>query len=336
MARLITPVRLVAAGLVLLTVAAVLYVAPSDRYIFLPDRAQAVAPLVDVQGEKPDGDGGGIYYVAVDVRKASWLERLIPGIRDGSTLVPVSAVRAPGESDVAHRRAELRSMERSQQVAAAVALRALGYRVVVRSNGTLVAGVASDGPSRGKLQPEDVIVGVNGTPVRSPTDLRRVLSKHGPGVTVRLAVRRGGSVRQIPVRTIADPRTPGRAIIGILVEEAAEIELPLSVHIDLGQVGGPSAGLAFALDVAEELGHDVDHGHKIAATGELSLDGSVGAVGGIKQKTIGAKKAGAEIFVVPAGDNAAEARRYAGGLRILPVNSFRQALRALATVPRES
>jgi PDZ domain-containing protein len=335
-ARLFTPVRLVAAGLVLLTVAAVLYIAPSDRYIFLPDRARAVAPLVDVQGEKPDRDGGGIYYVAVDVRKASWLERLIPGIRDGSTLVPVSAVRAPGESDVAHRRAELRSMARSQDVAAAVALRALGYRVVVRSNGTLVAGVAPDGPSRGKLQPEDVIVGVNGAPVRSPAELRRVLRTYGPGVTVRLAVRRGDKVRQIRVRTIADPRTRGRAIIGILVEDAAEIKLPLSVHINLGQVGGPSAGLAFALDVAEELGHDVDHGRKIAATGELRLDGSVGAVGGIKQKTIGARKAGAEIFVVPAGDNAVEARRYAGSLRIVPVNSFRQALRELATVPRES
>ena len=336
MARLFTPVRLVAAGLVLLTVAAVLYIAPSDRYIFLPDRARAVAPLVDVQGEKPDRDGGGIYYVAVDVRKASWLERLIPGIRDGSTLVPVSAVRAPGESDVAHRRAELRSMARSQDVAAAVALRALGYRVVVRSNGTLVAGVAPDGPSRGKLQPEDVIVGVNGAPVRSPAELRRVLRTYGPGVTVRLAVRRGDKVRQIRVRTIADPRTRSRAIIGILVEDAAEIKLPLSVHINLGQVGGPSAGLAFALDVAEELGHDVDHGRKIAATGELRLDGSVGAVGGIKQKTIGARKAGAEIFVVPAGDNAVEARRYAGSLRIVPVNSFRQALRELATVRRES
>ncbi|HYZ19056.1 MAG TPA: S16 family serine protease, partial [Gaiellaceae bacterium] len=188
----------------------------------------------------------------------------------------------------------------------------------------------------GKLQPEDVIVGVNGAPVRSPAELRRVLRTYGPGVTVRLAVRRGDKVRQIRVRTIADPRTRSRAIIGILVEDAAEIKLPLSVHINLGQVGGPSAGLAFALDVAEELGHDVDHGRKIAATGELRLDGSVGAVGGIKQKTIGARKAGAEIFVVPAGDNAVEARRYAGSLRIVPVNSFRQALRELATVPRES
>jgi Lon-like protease len=335
-ARFFSPVRLVAVGLVLLGVAAVLYLAPSDRYIFLPDRARAVAPLVDVQGERPDGDGGGIYYVAVDVRKATWLERLLPSLRDGSTLVPVSAVRQPGESDVAHRRAELRSMARSQEVAAAVALRALGYRVRVRPTGTIVDGVAPNGPSSGKLEPEDVIVGVDGALARSPAALRRLLRKHKPGETVRLSVRRGRKVMQVQVKTVPDPRDPARPIVGILIEEAASIELPVDVKIDLGQVGGPSAGLAFALDVLEELGRDVDHGQKVVATGELRLDGSVGEVGGIKQKTIGAKRAGAQVFVVPAGENATEAKRYADGLRVLPVHSFRQALRSLATVPRES
>jgi Lon-like protease len=106
------------------------------------------------------------------------------------------------------------------------------------------------------------------------------------------------------------------------------------VKIDAGNVGGPSAGLAFALDVLEELGKDVDRGCRVAATGEIGLDGSVGPVGGLEQKTIGAKRAGAKVFLVPAGDNAEEARRYADGLRIIPVRTFQQALRRLATVPR--
>lgn len=332
MTRFFSPVRLTATGLVLLVIAAALYIAPSDRYIFLPDRAREVEPLVRVQGERPDRDRGGIYYVAVDVRKASWLERLLPSLREGATLVPVSAVRQPGESDTAHRRAELRSMARSQQVAAAVALRALGYRVGVRSTGTLIAGIAPDGPSVGKLEPEDVVLRIDGVRVRSPEALRRVMRTHRPGETVGLAVRRGNRVREVRVKTIPDPRERDKPIIGVFIEDAAEIHLPLKVHIDLGQVGGPSAGLAFALDVVEELGRDVDQGRKVAATGELSLDGTVGEVGGIKQKTIGARRAGAEIFVVPAGDNAKEARRYADGVRIIPVKSFRQALRALATV----
>jgi Lon-like protease len=82
----------------------------------------------------------------------------------------------------------------------------------------------------------------------------------------------------------------------------------------------------------EELGRNVDGGRKIAATGELFLNGAVGPIGGIKQKTIGARRAGVDAFLVPAGDNAREARKYAEGLRIIPVKNFQQALRALATL----
>jgi PDZ domain-containing protein len=108
--------------------------------------------------------------------------------------------------------------------------------------------------------------------------------------------------------------------------------LPLRVSINAGNVGGPSAGVAFALEVMEELGRDVVHGHKIAATGEIFADGSIGPIGGIKQKTIGAREAHVDAFLVPAGDNATEARKYAHGLRIIAVDTFPQALRALATL----
>ena len=107
---------------------------------------------------------------------------------------------------------------------------------------------------------------------------------------------------------------------------------------DLGRdVGGPSAGLAFALEVLEQRGRDVDHGLKIAATGEIQLDGSVTSIGGVKQKTIGARQAHVDAFLVPVdGDNAKVAKRYAHGLRIIPVKNFQQALQALATLPRNS
>jgi PDZ domain-containing protein len=83
----------------------------------------------------------------------------------------------------------------------------------------------------------------------------------------------------------------------------------------------------------EELGHDVTHGYRVAATGQMELDGTVSPIGGVKQKTAGAREAKADVFLVPAGDNAQEARRYAHGLRIIPVKSFPQALHALATLP---
>ena len=86
-----------------------------------------------------------------------------------------------------------------------------------------------------------------------------------------------------------------------------------TVRIDAGNVGGPSAGLAFALEVMEELGRDVVHGHRVAATGEIFPDGSVGPIGGIKQKTIGARQAHVDAFLVPAGENARDAKKHADG-----------------------
>lgn len=330
MARFFTPARLLAAGLVLLAVVAILYFAPSDKYIFLPDKARAVAPLVDVQGERPDRNGGGIYYVAVDVRQATILEKLIPGLRGGATLVDVSQVRAPGENEEEHRRAELASMRQSQEYAAAVALRSLGYRIQIVPRGALIESTVKGFPASGKLRPKDLVVGVDGHEVRSPDEFRAFIGRKRPGEIVRLRVKRGNRTRTIAVRTTKNPDRPDRPFIGVLIHEP-DVKLPVQVRIDTGEVGGPSAGLAFALDVVNELGRDVDRGHKVAASGELRLDGSVGAVGGIKQKTIGARRAGADVFLVP-GDNAREAQRHAGGLRVIAVNSFRQALRSLATL----
>jgi PDZ domain-containing protein len=136
------------------------------------------------------------------------------------------------------------------------------------------------------------------------------------------------------VRTIPDPADTRVPIVGIRIAQGATVKLPIGVKIDLGGVGGPSAGLPFALDVLELLGRDVDHGLKVAATGELDLDGSVRPIGGVKQKTFGARQAGVDVMLVPAGENAAVARRYAGSMRVVPVESFQQALRALATVAR--
>ena len=119
-------------------------------------------------------------------------------------------------------------------------------------------------------------------------------------------MRRGGKRVDVTVRTIPSPPDPRRPIVGILVDQDAKIELPFDVDIDLGRVGGPSAGLPFALEIARQLGRDVTHGCRIAATGALALDGSVIPIGGIKQKTIGARRADVDFFLVPVGENAAE------------------------------
>lgn len=336
MRRVGLPLRVAGVAVALLVALLLaLWVVPSSDYILLPDRAKPVEPLVTVPREGIKTGTGGIYYVDVLVRRATLLEQLFPWLQTGSTILPAEAINPPGATESQRRAADLQDMARSQDIAAAVALKALGRKVVARPTGILVSAVDPDAPAAGKLLPSDLIVSVDGAQVRTIAQLRAAMTAKKPGDTVRYTVRRGTATVQTTIRTVAAGDDPKRAIAGFAPEQGSEVKLPVAVTIDTGEIGGPSAGLPFALDVMEEVGkRDLHKGNVIAATGEIFLDGTVGPVGGIEQKTIGAKRAGATIFLVPAGDNAAEARRFAGGMRVVPVESFQQALSALATVPR--
>jgi Lon-like protease len=330
--RILTPARLIIAGLSLvLVVAVVLWLVPSNSYLLLPDVARPVAPLVTVAKKHEKGDDKGeIFFLAVLVRKANLFERLFPSIRSGATLVPASALRPPGVSETAQRKIDVRDMSESQSTAAAVALRALGYKVIASQNGAEIADVVPGSPAVGKLEPTDVIVSVDGLRARTPADLRRLIRAREPGDVVRLGVRDSTGLRTVDIRTEA---AGGHPVIGVIIDQSANIKLPFPVKIQAGSVVGPSAGLAFALEIMEKLGRNVDRGYRVAATGELELDGSVVPIGGVEQKTIEAKNSDVDILLVPAGDNAAEARKFAGTMRVIPVHSFQQALRKLATVP---
>jgi PDZ domain-containing protein len=260
-------------------------------------------------------------------------ESLFPSIHSGATLVPASEIVPPGVSDNAARQADLRAMTISQKIAAAVALRRLGYKIVARPTGVIVAALSGSSHAVGKIQPSDLIVAVNNVPTLAVAQLRAQLAKVRPGETVTLSIDRGGQRLTVHVQTIADPKNKKRAIVGFAPAQAVDVTLPIKVRIDAHNIGGPSAGLAFALEVLQELGHKVDRGYRVAVTGQIELNGAVDPIGGVKQKTIGAHDAKADVFLVPAGDNAREARRYANGLRIIPVQSFQQALRVLATLP---
>lgn len=316
-------------GAAIFALAAILYVAPADDYILLPEDPRALDPLLRVPGEKADVDAGGLYYVAVDVRRATKLEQLFPSLHDGASLVPEKVYNPGNVDDERRRQEELREMRQSQRFATAVALQALGYDVKIEPRGAQIEQTVRGYPAAGRLRRGNLIVAAEGQPVRFPDDLTRIFRGLRPGDTARLRVRRDGRVRTIPVRTVRNPADPHLPFIGVQLKDP-KVSLPVRVEFDLGRVGGPSAGLAFALDLVNELGRDFDRGRRIAATGEIRLDGSVRKVGGIKQKVTGAKRSGMDLMLVP-GENAEEARRYADGLRIIPVDSFQQALSTVAT-----
>jgi Lon-like protease len=332
--KALTPLRLAFTGLALLALTVlILWQVRSGDYLLLPDRAHPVAPLVSVEGGHDPRGPGGIYFVAVLEQRASLLDKIFPDIHDGASIVPASTVIPSGTSEATARRIGLRMMRMSQKTAAAVALRALGYDVTATATGVLVDDPRLGTDAVGKLQPTDVIVSLDGRRVRTFDDLHRAIATHRIGQVVGVGIRRGDRLTTVDVRLTREDARHDRPTLGVFVEQAANIRLPIKVRIDAGNVGGPSAGLPFALEVMEELGRNVSHGYRIAATGQISPDGRVISIGGVKQKTYGARAAKADVFLVPAGENARTARRYAHGLRIVAVRDFQQALRALATLP---
>jgi len=308
------------------------FVASSSSYLLLPDNPHPLAPLVEVKGGHENAQGG-FYFVDVIERRATLAERYVSFLRDGGEIVSRHDLVPDNLNQRESARLDAAAMARSKTIAEAVALEQLGYHVVIRASGIQVEQTAEGSPAAAKLLPGDVIVAVDGKASPTESRLRALIDRHRVGQTIQLTIVRAGRRQRLAIRTYALRSSPRVPMIGVFLTEATSIKLPIKVEIDAGNVVGPSAGLAFALELTEKLKGNTDRGYKVAATGELTLDGSVAPIGGVEQKAIGAKRAGIEIMLVPAGDNATEARRYAGDMKIIAVTSFQQALRALATLP---
>jgi PDZ domain-containing protein len=185
-----------------------------------------------------------------------------------------------------------------------------------------------------------VITAIDGVAVPGVDDLRKQMEGRKPGSPIRLTVRDGKGTRVLNTKLTTDPQTPGRAIIGVLgVHDAPpRAKLPIKVTISPRGLGrGPSAGLAFALEVYDALtGHRLAKGRRIAVTGTIGLDGKVGPIGGVHQKVIGAARKGSDLVLVPL-ENAADARAAAPGrIKVVAVGTFRQALAALGVKAAEN
>ena len=327
-----------AALIALLVVAAYAWETPSGYYAIWPDTAHPADRYLAIPGGEPAAAGSGFYFVDVRIEDANlieqfWAEHLV----DGGGLIPVVQVRPPGQSDTRYTQISFQQMATSQQIAQYVAERALHLPVRLAGTGLVVAAVSRGLPAAAAhVQPGWTITTVNGHPVRSAAALFAVRARIRPGQVVRYGFAGHGT---LAIRTVADPARRSRAIIGIDIAENVRItNIPVHVRFRTQGIGGPSAGLAFALEIYDSLGgRHLLRGHRVAATGELSIDGAVSPIGGVTQKTIGAIDAGADTFLVPAGQNYVDARREAGGrIRVVAITSFAQALRVLRSLPPRS
>jgi Lon-like protease len=316
---------------------------PADEYVLLPDDPHPADAVVSVGGVKPapSRDGSGIYYLDVLVHRASLPESWLSRFEDGGTVVPAAAIVPPGGSQSDLDRVDRLNFADSRTVAGVVALRALGHKVKVVRTGVTFDGVDRSAPAYAAgLRPGMVITAIDGIAVPGIDELRTRMKGRKPGTTIRLTVRDGEGTRELRTTLTKDPQVPGRAIIGVLgVHDAPpRATLPVKVTISPRGLGrGPSAGLAFALEVYDALsGHRLAKGRRVAVTGTIDLNGNVGPIGGVHQKVIGAARKGADLVLVPL-ENAADARAAAPGrIKVVPVGTFRQALAALGVKPTKS
>ena len=174
----------------------------------------------------------------------------------------------------------------------------------VTGTGARVVDAIPGSPADGKLLPGDVIVDIDGKTINTVTEVMDTLRTRPPGAEFSVEVESNGTRRTVRLTTEELPDTAGRAGIGVLLEtRGLDIHLPFEIRFEERDVGGPSAGLAYALAVADLLDDaDFAGGRTVAATGTISVDGQVGAVGGVEQKAVAADDAGADVFLVPQGD----------------------------------
>ncbi len=221
-------------------------------------------------------------------------------------------------------------MEESKTVAKIVALRQAGYEVKATGAGARVENLLPNSTAIGILQTGDVVVTAQDQHVETATDLVNLVRRQKPGSSISLTIQRGNETFATQVSTKESDSEPGIAVIGILIKtHLFGHDLPVQIDIDSENIGGPSAGLMFTLGIIDSLEENgLAPGHKIAGTGTISLDGSVGPIGGVAQKVIGAEEAGAEYFLAPA-DNYEAAKQAARRIQVVRVENVANALQFL-------
>jgi Lon-like protease len=240
-------------------------------------------------------------------------------------VVPETELFPPGQSAQETQSQDTEEMASSQQLATAAALTYLHipYQTEVEVQSTVPGYPASK-----SLKAGDLIEAVDGKPVTDESSLSSMITAHPTGTALQLTVLRSGKTLTVPV---ASKSSGGTAVIGVQVQE--QYKFPINVQITVGDIGGPSAGMMFALGMIDKLTKDNLAGGKfIAGTGEITASGQVQPIGGIQQKMVGARSAGATVFLAPAGNCSSTAGAVPAGLRVVRVSTLSQAVSDLEAI----
>lgn len=308
---------------------------PTANGVYAPGFAIAVAPMVEVASDRRYPSTGSFFLTTViaqtPITAGQWLyAQFSPAF----TLVPPERVVPPDITPQELVEQSFAMLQTSEMVATVVGLQRAGFAATISQRVAVIA-VVPGSPAEGRLRPGDRIIAVNGAPIADTQDLVAQVTAQTPPASLEVRVERDGQPLTVTVAlpAPADPADPPR--LGIQVQEAdAEVELPFAVTIRPEKIiGGPSAGLMFALTVYDLVTPgDLTGGRRIAGTGTIDRDGVVGPIGGVEQKVAGAEWAGADYFLVPLA-NAAAAQRVAQRIEVVPVATIDEAIAFLNGLP---
>jgi len=334
MSRRSATLLVAAAGVLVAIIVAV--VAPVPYVALLPGPTlntlggQSGKPLIQIRGHRTYPTRGNLNMVTVSFVGGPGTHFNIFGalhawLSPHDAVVPESEIFTPGQSSQQVAREDTEEMANSQQTATAAALCQLN--IPFRTVDTVQATVAGM-PAAAALRPGDVITAVNGTPVTCRADAGTLIKARKPGSAVELTILRRGATERVRLVTA---NVQGVPEIGVQIVES--FAFPFNVTFNIGEIGGPSAGLMFALGIIDKITPDnLAGGRFIAGTGEIEANGTVDPIGGIQQKMAGARAAGATVFLTPVANCPDTAGSVPAGLRLIKVSSLAGAIADLGAL----
>jgi Lon-like protease len=281
-------------------------------------------PLITITGHPTYSTNGHLNMVTVGYRGGPGMNinifsALAAWLNPHEAVVPESELFAPGATQQETQQQDTQQMTGSQQAATAAALTELHipYQMQV-----VVVSAQPGYPAYGVLKAGDVITAVDGQAVTSESGLTSLTTAHPAGSTLTLTIIRAGRTETVRVGT---KEVGGHPVMGVQV--TGQYKFPFTVKFSVGDIGGPSAGMMFALGIIDKLTADNLTGGKfIAGTGEIEPSGNVDAIGGIQQKMVGAREAGATVFLAPASNCSDVKGAIPAGLQVVKVATLSQAV----------
>ncbi len=303
-------------------------------------------PVLQISGRKTYPATGHLNMTTVRVTSADYKMNLVEAVygwlAHDNKVVPHDTLYPDGKTEEQSTQENAEEFSHSQESAKVAALKELDIPV---KSWTIVSSVLKDSPAEGKLHAGDVIKAVDGTTVTAYDEVARFVTKHKPGQKVVFTIvpakeqaaaekenRTATHTKDVTITTTkSDDEGKERAIVGI--EAGTDHTFPFAIDIKLADVGGPSAGLMFALGIVDKLTQgDLTGGTFVAGTGTIDDDGKVGPIGGIEMKTIGARDKGAQYFLTPKDNCATAARDVPKGLTLVKVDTIDDAMNALEDI----